>query len=227
MLSSKRLRAISPNADRRAMKRLLLAAVCTVVRAGLLAGRPAEAQTTDDATATIQRLDAALLAAMKAGQRTPFAQRFAALAPVIERTFDLEAVLAVSVGRGWSTLPSDQKPGLAATFRRYTVASYAASFDSYSGQSFQVSPTVRPIGNGDVVVSTTFSRTDGSTVRIDYVMRNGPGGWKAVDVLTGGGISRVAVQRADFGKLLTTGGAPALIAALQRKVTDLSGGALG
>jgi phospholipid transport system substrate-binding protein len=55
-------------------------------------------------------------------------------------------------------------------------------------------------------------------------MRNGPSGWKAVDVLANGSISRVAVQRSDFRELLASGGVPALMAALQRKVANLSGG---
>jgi len=45
-------------------------------------------------------------------------------------------------------------------------------------------------------------------------------------VLMDGSISRVAVQRSDFRGLLGQGGAADLIASLQRKVSDLSGGAL-
>ena len=59
----------------------------------------------------------------------------------LERVFDLDAVLAASIGLSWPTLPADQKAALAAAFRRYTVSSCATSFDSYNGQSFQVSPT--------------------------------------------------------------------------------------
>ncbi|HEX3995956.1 MAG TPA: ABC transporter substrate-binding protein [Acetobacteraceae bacterium] len=179
-----------------------------------------------DQAAPIRRLDDALLAAMKGGQATSFAQRFATLTPVIEQTFDLNDVLALSVGLEWSTLPDDQKPSLYAAFVRYTVASYAANFNNYSGQTFQVSPTVRSLGNGDVIVRTTIVATDGSTRKLDYRMRNGPAGWKAVDVLEDGSISRVAVQRSDFRDLLGSGGVPALMAALRQKVVTLSGGML-
>jgi phospholipid transport system substrate-binding protein len=47
-----------------------------------------------------------------------------------------------------------------------------------------------------------------------------------VDVLAAGSISRVAVQRSDFRHLLSNGGGDALVASLQRKTSDLSGGAL-
>jgi phospholipid transport system substrate-binding protein len=175
-----------------------------------------------DAIAPVQRLDAALLVAMRAGQGTPFEQRYAALAPVVEQTFDLSAVLAGSVGLRWSGLPDDQKAQLLAAFRRYSVASYTASFDHFSGQTFQVLPAVRPVGNGEVIVQSKFISGDGSVTPLNYVMRNGPSGWKAVDVLAGGSISRVAVQRSDFRSLLESGGVLQLVAALQTKVANLA-----
>ena len=55
-------------------------------------------------------------------------------------------------------------------------------------------------------------------------MRKTGSGWKAVDVLADGSISRVAVQRSDFGSLLTRGGAPALETSLQQKTQTLSRG---
>lgn len=175
----------------------------------------------------VERLDDALLAAMKAGGAAPFAARYAALEPVIEQVFDLERVLAGSVGFSWPTLPPAQKAALAAAFRRYTVATYVANFDSYDGQSFAVLPAVRNVGNGEVVVQTRLIRRDKAPVALDYVMRRGADGWKVVDVLTDGSISRVAVQRSDFQELLASGGVPALAAGLARKTENLSGGMLG
>jgi phospholipid transport system substrate-binding protein len=58
------------------------------------------------------------------------------------------------------------------------------------------------------------------------VLQQTPAGWKVVDVLAAGSISRVAVQRSDFRHLLSNGGGNALLASLQRKTSDLSGGAL-
>ncbi len=186
----------------------------------------ARADTGADAAAPIQRLNAALLAAMKAGRETAFSQRYTTLEPVIEQTFDLDAVLAASIGLAWAGMPSDQKAQLRAAFRRYTVASYAANFDNYTGQRFQLAPAVRNVGNGDVIVFTGIVAADGTSHKLDYVMRNTASGWKAVDVLADGSISRVAVQRSDFRHLLNSGGAPALMAGLQRKVASLSGGNL-
>jgi phospholipid transport system substrate-binding protein len=176
------------------------------------------------AVAPIERLNAGLLAVMKAGTQMAFDRRFATLAPVIDSAFDLDAVLGASVGLKWSSMPENEKSTLREAFRRYTVSSYLANFDSYSGQSFKVSPAVRNVGNGQVVVSSTLNRADGSSLKLDYVLRNGPGGWKIVDVLLDGSISRVAVQRSDFRYLLKSGGVPALTQSLTHKVASLSGG---
>src|SRR5262245_54152827 len=109
---------------------------------------PADALTANNtgSIAAIQRLNSALLGTMRSGPNMSFAQRVAVLAPVIEQTFDLDAILALSVGLRWPALPDDQKAQVGAAFRHYTVASYAANFDSYDGQTFQVSSDVREVG---------------------------------------------------------------------------------
>jgi phospholipid transport system substrate-binding protein len=59
---------------------------------------------------------------------------------------------------------------------------------------------------------------------LDYVMRDTPQGWRVVDVLADGSISRVAVQRSDFRRLINRGGAQALADSLRAKSADLSDG---
>jgi phospholipid transport system substrate-binding protein len=189
--------------------------------------RPAFAATvTPAATATIQQLNEALLASMKAAGQADFNRRFQALAPAVEQAFDLPAVLAVSVGLGWANLTPEQQGRLLAAFRRYTVASYVANFNTYSGQTFTVSPDTQSLGAGRVIVKSRITPVSGDGTELDYVMQQTASGWKIVDVLAEGSISRVAVQRSDFRHLLSSGGGDALLASLQRKTTDLSGGAL-
>ena len=177
--------------------------------------------------APVAQLNDALLAAMKAGDRMSFQQRYRMLDPVIGQTFNLDAVLAASVGLRFASMQAADKAQLATAFRRYTVSSYVSNFNSYNGQSFEILPDVRHVGGNEVVVSTRLLRRDDSPVKLDYVVRRGPDGWQIVDVLTNGSISRVAVQRSDFVQLLSGGGAPALTVALDRKVANLSGGMVG
>jgi len=198
-----------------------------LVLAAMPLTRPARAETAAaDATATISRFNEALVAAMKSGGEVEFARRFQALAPAVDQAFDLSAVLAVSVGPSWASLSPDQQARLLDAFRRYTVASYVASFNSYSGQSLTVLPATRDLGAGRVVVQSRITPVNGNATELDYVMQQTQAGWKVVDVLAAGSISRVAVQRSDFRHLLSSGGGDALLASLQRKTTDLAGGSL-
>ena len=89
----------------------------------------------------------------------------------------------------------------------------------------KITPDPRVLGR-DVVVETRIAPARGDPTRIDYVMRE-TNGWRIVDVLLDGTISRVAVQRSDFRSLLGgSGDAQALISSLERKTSDLSGGTL-
>jgi phospholipid transport system substrate-binding protein len=204
---------------RRALVRLgvRLALVC-------LAAAPMPLRAADSAViAPIQQLYDALLAVMKGGH-APFAQRFDQLAPVIDAVFDLPAILQASVGPSWDALSADQHSALLTAFRRYTVATYVANFDSFDGQRFEVSPDTRALPNNEQVVTSHIIAASGDSHRLDYVMRQANGPWQVVDVLLDGTISRVAVQRSDFRHLLTQGGSAALVVSLQSKAAQLSGG---
>jgi phospholipid transport system substrate-binding protein len=187
----------------------------------------AQAQGGDSPVAPVARLDDALVASMKGGARMSFDERYRMLAPVIDQVFNLDTVLANSIGLSWASMPAERKAELSAAFRRYTVSSYVSNFNSYNGQSFQISPSVRSVGEKQVVVQTHLIRADDSPLDLSYLVSETQSGWQVVDVLMNGSISRVAVQRSDFRELLRNGGVPALVAGLQSKVASLSGGMAG
>lgn len=171
----------------------------------------------------IRRLNEALLQAMQAGPAMTFADRAKLIGPFAERAFDLPEILRVSVGPRWAGFPAAQQAELLDVFTRYTVASYAANFDGFSGERFDILPDLRPVG-ADQVVQTRIVLPKGDPVRIDYQMRHTDDGWRAVDVLLDGSISRVALQRSDFRALLASGDPGKLIASLRAKVAALEGG---
>ncbi len=176
------------------------------------------------AAAPVAALDDGLLQIMHDGKATPFAQRYATLSPIVQNTFDLDTILQTSVGPRWRTFTPEQQQELEAQFLRFTVASYVSNFSSFSGERFEIDPETRSVG-AEQVVATHITPKQGDPARIDYVMRQGAAGWRAVDVLLDGSISRVAVQRSDFRGMLESGGPMALLASLRKKVTDLSGSA--
>lgn len=211
------------NRARRGALPLALAGLLAAPAAALAQPAPAGA---DAVTAPVRNLDQALLQAMRAGRATPFRQRFATLDSAIGQDFDLNLIVQHVVGLQWSQLPPAQQQQLLTAYRNYAVASYASNFDSYSGQSFQVSPQPRALPNGQEIVQTRLVSPGSAPTELDYVMQNVGGHWRVVDVLADGAISQVATQRSDFRNLLRDGTGQRLIATLQRKVSTLSDGAL-
>ncbi len=175
-----------------------------------------------DVFGPVSELEAALLAIMQAGRATPFTQRCAMLRPVLQRTFDLDSVLKRVIGPRWGSLGAAQQAQLQAAFVNYSVASWVANFDSYAGQTFRLLPGSRPVGEDGWIVGTELVPVSGAPHRLDFVMRRTDSGWRAVDVLAEGSISRVAVLRSDFRALLADGTGAALSASLERKATSLS-----
>jgi phospholipid transport system substrate-binding protein len=206
-------------------------ATAGLATAGLAtAGLAATAATTGRAwaadaspVAAVEALNAGLLQIMRAGRATPFAARAAMLTPVIQQSFDLGQILRTSVGSRFASLPAGQQTELLDLFTRYTVASYVANFDGFSGERFEVSPKPRQVG-ADQVVETRIVTSGGDSPRIDYVTRHTDSGWRVVDVLLDGSISRVAVQRSDFRALVGGNDAAPLIASLRQKIASLEAG---
>ena len=174
-------------------------------------------------TAPIDRLDAGLMTAMKNGS-APFQQRYAALAPVVDATFNLQQILQTTIGLKWASIPADKQKELLAAFRAFTIASYVSNFDSDSGTTFRILPETRAVG-ADKVVESEIVPKDGDPTRMDYVMRQTQAGWQAIDVLEEGTISQAAVQRSDFRSLLADG-PDKLIGSLTAKVDKMSGGTI-
>jgi phospholipid transport system substrate-binding protein len=161
-----------------------------------------------------------LLTTMRSGPTLGQSGRYARLAPVVDRLFDVPAMTQLAVGPAWATLSPAQQQQLIDAFRHYIAATYADRFDSYSGQQLQVTGE-RPY-NGSVIVQTKIVKSDGETTDLDYLMRSNQGSWQISDVYLDGTISQVAIQRSEFHSILRREGVDGLVTALNRKV-DLLG----
>ena len=204
--------------DRRTLMRLALCSAALAVgwhRAAIAS----------ELTGPVEQLHAGLIAIMKAGKTASFRQRYDMIAPVVSRTFDLDMILRQTIGRRWALLPADQQAALGDAFRRYTIASYVANFDSYSDERFEVAPVARIVGS-DRLVETRIATASGKVHAMDYLMRQEGGGWKVVDVLAEGSISRVAAQRSEMRSVLADSGGTGLVVSLRQKTAELSGGIL-
>jgi phospholipid transport system substrate-binding protein len=172
---------------------------------------------------TVQGFCDALISAMKQGPSLGFAGRRQMLDPEIRRALDLPLMTRLIVGPQWKGLRADEQQRLVEAFSDYSIAVYASRFKDYGGERFNVAPSVSQRPNGDVIVSTTLVPGSGDAVRLDYLMRDGSGGWQVIDVFLSGTISELAARRSEYSAVFRSGGAAALVGLLQKKTSDLSG----
>lgn len=185
-------------------------AAAAIPARGFAAGASAEP------VAVIQRFYDELLAVMKEGKRLSFDQRYQRLAPVVTRTLELALMARLSVGPDWAQLRPDQQKQLTDVFSRYTIAVYANRFDDFNGEKFEVDATPAASPNG-TIVNTRIVKSNGEKVAINYLMRQGGGGWQAIDVYLSGTISELASRRSEFVAVLRQSGADGLIKLLEQR----------
>jgi phospholipid transport system substrate-binding protein len=161
-----------------------------------------------------------LLTTMKDGRTLGQSGRYARLAPVIGRLFDVPLMARLAVGSSWATLSPTQQQQVTEAFGHYVSATYADRFDSYSGEQLQVTGE-QPYG-AEIIVQTTIVKSKGDSVTLNYRMRENAGLWQISDVYMDGSISQLATRRSEFHSILQREGVDGLIMALNRKVDLLT-----
>lgn len=180
--------------------------------------------TAGDAAATrVDSLYTTLLNTMKQAKQLGIKGRYDKLAPVLGSTYDLALMSKIAVGQNWNALSAAEQQSIVTAFARMTTATYASRFDDFAGEQFEVLQTAdQP--NGDKIVKTRIVQSDRTAVQLNYLMRNTGNGWKIIDVYLNGTISELASRRAEFGAILRSGGANALVSALTKQGDKLLAG---
>jgi phospholipid transport system substrate-binding protein len=183
---------------------------------------PVAALAQSAAAEVVERFHAALLGVMRDAQRLGVRGRYDRLAPVMAQAFDLAAMTRIAVGPPWTGFSPADQAALTEAFTRWSIATYAARFDGFSGESFTTTGTqLQP--NGDALVRTTLNRTGGQEpVLLSYLLRGNPP--RIVDIYLTGTISELASRRAEFTTLIREGGAERVTRELQARTARLLGG---
>ena len=178
------------------------------------------------ARAKVDTFDQALVGTMKDAKTLGFQGRYDRLAPAVDKAFDLEFMTKLLVGTAWNDMPADKQQALKASFRKFTISSYANRFDGYNGEV--VETTGAPVAMRDELrVPSHIVPKDGQPVELDYILHADSHGWEIIDIFLQGTISQLATQRSEFKSVLDAKGVDALIATLEKKSADLAGGETG
>ena len=171
-------------------------------------------------TEVIDGLHQQLLVTMKDAQRLGIDGRYKQLAPVLEQSFDFERMIAAAAGSYWANADESQRRKLLNSFIDLSITTYAARFNGFSGESFEVIGE-RQGPRDTMLVDTRINRTDGPPVAITYVLAEREGTWKIVDVLLDKSISELAVPRSEYNQVLRNGGTETLAQNLDEKAAEM------
>jgi phospholipid transport system substrate-binding protein len=177
----------------------------------------------DEPATRVNALYAALLDTMKQAKALGPRGRYEKLFPVIVKTFDVPGMTRIASGPGWQAASAAQQAALAEAFSRMMTATYAARFDDFTGETFEVAPAVdQPAGSK--LVKTRLVQSNGKPVTLNYLMHSGADGWKIADVYLDGTISELAARRAEFASIMKSGGPDALVGLLHQRADKLLSG---
>ncbi len=188
----------------------------------LILAAPAWAASVAPARAVVAHFQNSLLTVMKAGQRLGFKGRYEHLMPAVERTHDLSFIAQLTLGPYWGKLSPSSRAAFVHAFRDLTVATYAAEFRRYSGQTFKRT-AAQVVAQGDVLVETELAAHGRKEATIDYLLARAGGRWEIVNIVANG-VSDLALKRAQYTAVIRKEGFPALLKLVQAKVNALSKG---
>ena len=170
----------------------------------------------------VERLNGSLLEVMQEADRLGYEGRYERLEPVLAETFDFPFMAKVAVGRRWNELSEAQREQIVRLFSQMSVANFAARFDGYGGERFEIVGE-RPGPREAVMVESRILRPEEPAVGLDYLLQPSEGEWRIIDVFLDSKFSELARQRSEFSSVLSSEGYEGLVTSLEHKIETLSG----
>lgn len=173
------------------------------------------------ATSVVEDFQKTLLSVMKDADQLGYDGRYQRLAPVVKNSHDMPGITRVATGRNWDQMSEEQKTRLVDLFTRLSIATYAARFNAYAGETFKTVGEEK-LANGDRLVRTLFADSTGDTIPFDYVLREQDGKWRIVNI-TVQGVSDLAIRRSEYASIIRKDGVDGLMKKLQDKIGEYQG----
>jgi phospholipid transport system substrate-binding protein len=167
------------------------------------------------------------LAAQLKGQRDRYAANRKELYGLVDRVllpnFDTRYAGQLVLGKHWKTANESQRTRFIDAFYNFLLRSYAKSVLEFDQKNVRIFPPRGEPKNGRTVIHTEMKLDNGTTVPVDYSMRQTDAGWKAYDVRIEG-ISYVQNYRNQFNAEIAAKGVDAVIARLEGETAAIDAG---
>ena len=142
---------------------------------------------------------------------------------LLRQSFDVKRIGRFVLGRYSRKMDPAMVEEYQSLFEDLIVATYAARFAEYSGQSFVIKRIAKPKGRRDSIVLSEIKPADGGpAIRIDWQVRLAGDDYKIVDIRVEG-VSMSITQREEFTTVIrkNNGEIDSLMVALRKKSASL------
>jgi phospholipid transport system substrate-binding protein len=184
----------------------------------LAAPLPAWADPVDDARKPVERLNETLIEVMKGGKQLGYPGRYRKIEPVVKDTFEFEAVSQIALGAHWKKLDRQQKTAFIAKLTDLSIATYAAQFNSYAGESFKFDSS-QDLKNGRLLLRYNFTAPKEKPIKFEYYLGELNGQWQIINIVVDG-ISDLALKKAQYTSVIDREGFDSLLNKLSQKIAD-------
>ncbi|MEM7221905.1 MAG: ABC transporter substrate-binding protein [Pseudomonadota bacterium] len=209
-----------PIRSARAVPRWLATAVLAL--AALAWGAPLAAETADPKQ-VVERIDSTLIEIMQNADELGYAGRYATLEPILDHSFDYAFMARVSAGKYWRDLDEAQRAELIDAFARLSTATFAARFNGYGGEIFEVVGEEERPRNTKLVLNN-LTTGDGEVIPINFLLAKRSDDWRVIDVFLDAKFSELAVKRSEFTAVISNEGFDQLIASIEDRIKGLASG---
>jgi phospholipid transport system substrate-binding protein len=149
----------------------------------------------------------------------PYAQKKAALGPVVDAHVDVPAVARFCLGRFWNSATPQQQMQYVTLFHRVLLNSISGHLGEYKGVGYRMIGDT-PQGT-DTLVGTIITRPNAPPANVQWVVDSSTGSPKVVDLVAEGTSLRLTT-RSDYASYLSRHGDDigALLTALQNQISN-------
>ncbi|HEY4136255.1 MAG TPA: ABC transporter substrate-binding protein [Alphaproteobacteria bacterium] len=143
---------------------------------------------------------------------------------MLKQSFDEVAVARFVLGTYWNRATPDEQGEFTKLYETLVSYTYAGLFKKYSGETFQVLRE-RTVDGDTVVYAQINQPAGGQPIPIEMLVRNGDGGYRAVDIKVEG-ISMPLTHRKEYASVIqrNQGQVSGLIKILREKAAQLEKG---
>jgi phospholipid transport system substrate-binding protein len=190
-----------------------------------LAPFPALAEAVEDARKPVDRLNGTLIEVMKSSKQLGYQGRYKKLEPVVKETFEFEAVSQIALGSHWKKLDRAQKTAFIQKLTDLSIATYAAQFKDYGGESFKFDSS-QDLKNGRLLLRYDLAAPKEKPIKFEYIVSDFNGQWRIINIIVDG-ISDLALKKAQYTSVIDREGFDSLLNKLSQKIADYANNGSG